>query len=283
MASADFTSQVLEGVNYIVAPMAFADQSTPSFVQKAAAWQELAVEMHVIDFKNTRSLPPSFFKAVQTFHDRLKAKNVSLMSVNMSEALFGEVKRLGLESTFNRIVNLSGDLHKKKTLSETDLRRLLFRYLAQGAFAAVETTLHSTCACDENYSAKAEDVPLNQFDFISVINLNTDFLKAELRLSSSAKVLEKLSRAMLGPEPTIDIELVEGMALELLNLIYGHAKSNLNDKEGFRLPSAIPRVLRKAEFQRIKRSPASQLTIMPMVTPMGSFYVEVDFGGAIPS
>ncbi len=159
----------------------------------------------------------------------------------------------------------------------------MFRYLAQGAYAAVETTLQSTVACDENYSAKAEEVPLNQFDMVSCINVANEFLTAEFRLCSSSKVLERLARAMLGNETIIDNELMESMALELLNMIYGHAKSNLNDKESFRLPSAIPRLLRKPEFHRIKRSPSAQLNIMPMVTPMGSFYVEVDFGLKVPS
>jgi CheY-specific phosphatase CheX len=279
----DFTNQVLEGVNYITVPASLGEDVVASMQGKISAWAELPAEMHVLDFKLAPPPPPAFFKAVQSFTDRLKAKNVNLISVNMNETLAKEVKRLGLESSFNRILNFPGDLYKKKALSDTELRRLLFRYLAQAAYAAVETTLQSTVTCDENYSARAEEVPLNQFDMISVININTDFLRAEFRLCSSAKVLERLARAMLGPETTIDNELMESMALELLNMIYGHAKSNLNDKESFRLVSAIPRLLRKNEFHRIKRSSSTQLTIMPMVTPMGSFYVEVDFGNTKPS
>lgn len=283
LATGDFKNHIMEGVNYITVPSLVTEESMAPLQAKIANWEKLVAEMHVLDFKASPTLTPSFFKEIHAFSERLKSKNVKVISVNMSEALAKEVKRLGLESSFNRIVNFPGDLHKKKTLSETETRRLLFRYLAQAAFAAVETTLQSTVSCDENYSARAEEVPLNQFDMVSAINVNNDFLQAEFRLCSSAKVLERLARAMLGPNTLIDLELMESMALELLNMIYGHAKSNLNDKESFRLPSAIPRLLRKPDFPRIKRSPAAQLTIMPMVTPMGSFYVEVDFGNTRPS
>lgn len=283
MAAAGCTNQVMEGVNYITMPPNIGEESIASLNSKMNAWAELGAEMHVLDFKVVQFLCPSFYKAAHAFSEKLKAKNSRLISVNINENFAKEVKRLGLESTFNRILNFPGELYKKKVLGDHDLRRLLFRYLALGAFAAVETTLKSTVSCDENYSARAEEVPLNQFDSISVINVNNEFLRAEFRLCSSAKVLERLARAMLGPETAIDLELMESMALELLNMIYGYAKSNLNDKESFHLPSAIPRLLRKPEFHRIKRSPASQLTIMPMVTPMGSFYVEVDFGINNPS
>lgn len=283
MAAGDFFNQVLEGVNYIIVPAAVSEEGLTGLQAKMASWLSLPAEVHVLDFKSSTNLPNGFYESVRVFNEKLRSRDIKLISVNMNEALAKEVKSRGLESAFNRILKFPGDLYEKKTLTETEIRRLLFRYLAQAAFAAVETTLKSTVACDENYSAKAEDVPLNQFDMISCINVSNDFLNAEFRLCTSAKVLERLASAMLGHQSNVDQELMDSMALELLNMIYGHAKSNLNDQESFRLPSAIPRLIRKAEFHRIKRSPSSQLTIMPMVTPMGSFYVEVDFGNQRPS
>lgn len=279
----EVTNQVLEGVNYIILPSIVAESSVPGIASKLDQWIGISVDLHVLDFKNAIQLPPGFFTAIQAYGDKLKARNVKMISVNMNDTIAKEVKRLGLESTFNRIQNFPGDLYKKRQLSETELRRLLFKYLAQGAFAAVEVALSSTVSCDENYSARPEEVPLDQFDLITVVNVNNDFLQAEFRLCCSNAVIEKLARAMLGPGTLIDQDLKDSMALELLNIIYGHAKSNLNDKESFRLPAAIPRLLRKNEFGRIKRSPPTNLNIMPMVTPMGSFYVEVDFGKSRPS
>ena len=274
----DFSTQILEGVHYIILPAAIPDNTASYLEDRFKLWQEIPVEMHVLDFKNCLIVTPPVIKELQGFIDRLKAKNVSLVSVNMSDSVFREIKRVGAEAQFNRVQNFPGDLYRKRSLSDTDLRRLLFKYLAQAAYAAVEVALSSTVSCDENYSAKPEEVPLSQFDMVTVVNVANDFLTAEFRLCSSAPVLEKLARAMLGNQTVIDQDLMESMALELLNIIYGHAKSNLNDKESFRLPPVIPRLLRKSDFHRIKRSGAAQLHIMPMVTPMGSFYVEVDFG-----
>lgn len=277
------SSQVLEGVHYIVLPATVVESALPSLQKKFADWTEVEAELHVLDFKHSVQLAAGFYPAVQVFTEKLKTKKINLISVNMNDTLHKEVKRLKLEGSFNRILNFPGDLYKKRQMTELEVRRLLFKYLAQGAFAAVEVALQSTVSCDENYSAKAEEVPLEQFDLVSVVNVDNEMLRAEFRLCCSLPVIEKLARAMLGPKNEIDRELTESMALELLNIIYGFAKSNLNDKESFRLPSAIPRLLRKGDFGRIKRSRSSDLTIMPMVTPMGAFYVEVDFGNTKPS
>lgn len=276
MARADIANQVLEGVNYIRFPASVNDVKVIS--EKIPPWASLGAEMHVYDFKSTQSISSDCLQALSGFAEKLKMAGINLISVNMSETIYREVKRLGLEAGFNRIMNFPQDLQKKKALTETELRRLLFRYLAKGAFMAVEVSLNSTVACDENYSAKPNDVPLEQFDMIAVVPVNTDFLQAEFRLCAQYAVLERLAKAMLGNETNIDRDLVESMALELLNMIYGYAKSNLNEKEGFQLPPVIPRLMRKPDFHRIKRSGSSSITIMPMVTPMGSFYVEVDFG-----
>jgi CheY-specific phosphatase CheX len=274
----DLTSQVLEGVHYIILPATIPESSLPILNDRFKKWIDTEVEMHVIDFKNALIVPPGVLQSFQAFSDGLKKKSTKLISVNMPEPIYKDVKRLGLEAAFNRIQNFPGDLYNKRVLNENELRRLLFKYLAQAAYAAVEVALNSTCSCDENYSAKPEEVPLEQFDMITLVTVNNDFIQAEFRLCSSATVLERLARAMLGKDTIIDAELMESMALELLNIIYGHAKSNLNDKESFRLPPVIPRLLKKGDFHRIRRSNSTQLNIMPMVTPMGSFYVEVDFG-----
>lgn len=269
----------MEDVHYILMPNVLSESAVPELSAKMSEWETLNVEMHVLDFNATNQWPDSFIKAVQDFAQKIKQKGGQLVSLNMSEALFRKVKAAGAEAAFNRVINLSEDLPgKKKKPSEAETRRLLFRYLAQGAFKAVDVALHSTVSCDENYSAKPDDVPYAKFDVISVIEVNNDFLKADFRLLCSLQVLDKLCRAMHGEDAEVDQDLLESMALELLNMIYGHAKSNLNDKEAFRLPAAIPKLVRRPDFHRLKRSSTPDITVMPVVTPMGSFYVEVDFG-----
>lgn len=242
-------------------------------------WAALKVDMHVIDFGKLTNPPVSFLRLIQTFEVQLKVNGLKMLSINIDENLSEQIHKLSLQSTFNQVrEDRREDPNAKKVFSEAKHKKLLFKYLVNAAYEAVQLTLQSTVSCDENYFSKTEAVPYGEIDLVSYVTVNNDFLKAEFRLLSSTKVLEKFAHAMLGQDTVLDAELLENMAQELLNMVYGHAKSNLNDKELFKLPSAIPKILRKADFGKINRSKPPVLTVMPMVTPMGSFYIEVDFG-----
>jgi CheY-specific phosphatase CheX len=268
--------RVLERIHYIHFPKAITPADVSYLESRMGQWKKLDIEVHVMDFTGMTAAPGVFFRAIEKLSATVHPRR--LVSLNMTEGIHREVVKLKLEPVFNLIKLFPQDLYPKKKIGEPELKRLLIRYLIRAAYSAIEVALNSTVQCDENYVAKAERVPYSQFDLISVIDVNNDFLKAQFRLCSSAGVLKRAASAMLNGAP-VDEETVESMASELLNLIYGQAKSHLNDQEGFSLPAAIPRLVRKDQFTSIRRSDSAQhLSILPLVTPLGSFYVEVDTG-----
>lgn len=275
---AEISNYVLQGVNFISLPTLLTDPQLAVLNQEIGKWTSLQVDLHVLDFRSTKTVSASTIKVLHKFATHVNASGKNLISAYVSDSVFSAIKVLGLADKFNRILKFPDDLQKKRALGEQELRQLLIKYLAQAARAAVEVSLHSTVTTDETNTKKPADLPLDMFEVIALVTVDTDFLKAEFRLCCKLEVLEKLAAAMMGKDIVLDSALIEGMALELLNIVYGHAKSNLNDKESFRLPSAIPRLLRKADLSRIKRSAdAQKIQILTIETPMGAFYIEVDF------
>lgn len=264
--------RVLGKVHYINFPPQLSTADLSLLESKLGEWSSLPVELHVLDLKGMTAGHERFFRALKTFRDWLK--QTQLVSINVSEDLFKEIQRLKMENVFNRIRVFPDDLYPKKQVSEADKKRLLIRHLIRSAYSAVEVALRSTVSCDENYLAKFEKVPFEEFDLISVVDVRNEFMTAQIRLCSSITVLKKLALAMVDIKH-IDDAMIESMAMEMLNLIYGGAKSKLNNDEGFKLPSVIPRLLRRPQFSEIKRNPQN-ISILPLVTPLGSFYVEVD-------
>lgn len=274
----EITNYVLQGVNFISLPTLLTDPQLAFLNQEIGKWTSLQVELHVLDFRATKTVSASTIKVLHKFAIHVHMTGKNLISAYMSDSVFSAIKVLGFADKFNRILKFPDDIQKKRLLGEQELRQLLIKYLAQAARVAVEVSLRSTVSKSEVGSKKAADLPFEMFEVIALIAVDTDFLKAEFRLCCKLEVLEKLAAAMMGKEIALDSELIEGMALELLNIVYGHAKSNLNDKESFRLPSAIPRLMRRSDLHRIKRSTdPEQIQILTIETPMGAFYVEVDF------
>jgi hypothetical protein len=276
-AQLSFGSLVVEDIHYVTVPAQVSEQSAEEFILQISAWVNLPVKKHIFNFAATTRVVSGFANALRVFSAKIMGNGVNMVSLNMSEALFQQFKNSGAADFLYR-TGADKRPAEERQLGEIEKRRLLFKYLAEGTFQAVKVALGSTVSCDANYNVKPDSVPLDQFDLVSVLRIKSDFLKAEFRLCATLAVIERLTRAMLGPDIPIDQELIEGTPVEMLNMIYGYAKSHLNEAESVGLPMSIPVLVRKSDFKTLQRSPASQVTIMPMVTPMGPFYIEVDFG-----
>lgn len=271
-------SKTVQGVHYIKFPVEVTDSAIPKLIEDFRQWSKMDVQVHILDFGRLERATEDFYRAIQGFEVLLKLRNLKMLSINVSDAVNNAIEEMRLESTFNRLQEDERANPKKKWMTQGTLKKMLFKYLVQAAHKSVEVTLHSTVSCDENYLTKVEQIPYDKVDLICVISASNEFLKADFRLLSSFKVLDRFAQTMLGNDVQVDDEMRESMASELLNMIYTQAKSALNDEEEFRLPGCIPKVFRKPAFGQIKRSTSSNITLMPMVTPLGTFVIEVDFG-----
>lgn len=271
-------SKTVQGVHYIKFPRVVADDVIPKLIEDFRQWAKMEVQVHILDFGRLQEATEDFYRAIQGFEVLLRLRNMKMLSINVSDSVNQAIEDLRLESTFNRLQEAERPPPKKKWMTQSALKKMLFRHLVQAAHRSVEVTLHSTVSCDENYLTKVEAIPYDKVDLICVISANNEFLKADFRLLSSFTVLDRFAKTMLGKDADVDDEMRESMASELLNMIYTQAKSGLNDAEDFSLPGGIPKVIKKPGFGQIKRSGSSNITLMPMVTPMGTFVIEVDFG-----
>src|SRR5690606_1171225 len=122
-----------------------------------------------------------------------------------------------------------------------------------------------------------DDFNLSEFYRISVIEVSNDFMEAQFRLCFEENCLKGLTKAMTGDRDEPNQEATDGTALELMNLIYGGAKSRLNDEKFFNLPSAIPSLLKKEQVMALRPSTAQRRLVIPFSTNYGSFYLDIQF------
>lgn len=261
-------SREIQRVHYMRVPSDLKDSDLADFELDLQDWRRLDVDMHVFDVNGLKLAPNEFFNLVRDFSGAVAPKKT--VSLNVTDDLLKEIETRQLTKIFNRVSKFPEDLIETRKIA--DHRPLLIKYIVEATRKSVEEALHSSLKCD--LKSLTKPLPLEQFDLISVVDVNNAFLKVQFRLCATLEVMKKASCAMLGDSVALDNEMVEGMAGELLNWIYGMAKSQLNDKESFRLPPCIPKVVNKSNFNTIARSKGA--FAIPMVTPLGTFYVEVD-------
>jgi chemotaxis protein CheX len=79
---------------------------------------------------------------------------------------------------------------------------------------------------------------------------------------------------MVGEKHDTITEELEDAAGELLNMIFGEAKTILNEKKGYTLEKAVPTIItgEKLSFRHRGTSP---VIVLPFESAAGSFHIEV--------
>lgn len=277
----EISSYVLQGVNFISLPTQLGDDRLPILSQEIGKWSTLQVELHVLDFRSTRTVSNYSLSVLHDFASQLQSSGKSLISAYMPETIYKEIQGLGLEEKFNRIAKFPDDLKKRKPLAQVQTqeqsREILFRYLMKTCTSIVPAWLRTDVTCSEDPNLTADKVALDQYPVLAQISVTTGSLSANFRLFCPGEALQKLTAAAMGVSAPLDKELIEGMLLELLNIVYGHTKARLNDVEAFGLPPAIPRLIKNSDYGRLKRGASNHLKILKVSTHLGDFYIEVDF------
>jgi chemotaxis protein CheX len=115
--------------------------------------------------------------------------------------------------------------------------------------------------------------PEPQVALTGIIGMMSDQFNGNIHLSFTESAFLAIMGKMLGEEfKTITDELSSG-ASEMLNIIYGSAKTVLN-KQGYNIRTAIPTVIRGHDL-RIKTVSPSPTLILPFKTPFGDFFLEI--------
>ena len=111
------------------------------------------------------------------------------------------------------------------------------------------------------------------FDIAGIIGLRGNRFNGSVALELPDKVFLKLMSNMLGEEFTAISPENEDGAGEMLNMIFGHAKTILNEK-GYSIEKAIPTVVTGKSLS-LKSLPSKNTLVMPFECQYGSFYLEI--------
>lgn len=111
-------------------------------------------------------------------------------------------------------------------------------------------------------------------ELVAVIGLASQKLSGSLNLCLQKQVFLNVYEKMVGEKHTELIPDTIDAASELLNIIFGAAKTELNDKLGYSLEKAIPSVL-VGENLKLFQKTRNPSVIIPFASSLGGFFLEV--------
>jgi chemotaxis protein CheX len=146
-----------------------------------------------------------------------------------------------------------------------------FKPFVDGALRTLEVTCSVKATSEKPFIKGTQPQP--EFAIAGVIGITSPKFNGTITLCFPEKVFLEVMSKMLGEKYTsITNELTDGVA-ELLNIIYGQAKSVLN-QQGYSVEKAIPTVVKGAQLQTSLAS-QSKAMVLPFKTEVGEFHIEI--------
>ncbi len=222
-----------------------------------------------IDLGSLYEVTPSAIRNLSLYALDLRKKGKLFYLLHPTRAFERMIANKGLDKLFNAIEDLKEirkEIKKRKNIDVNFLNPFI---------EATVNTLSIQCQF-ETVAGKPE-VKTESFnhpvDIAGVIGITSEGFTGSISICFTEKIFLTVMSNMLGEEcPEINQEMEDG-AGELLNIIFGQAKTVLNQL-GYSLEKAIPTIVRGKEL-KVKHITPYATFILPFESKIGTFYMEI--------
>ena len=267
-----FKADVVDDVNLIVLPDLVSSADIKDLESQIKTWLLSPVELHVFDFLNVSILHESSYQVFSRFKQTLKQNRKHVASLHMRPNILKEVKQAGMAEVFNPAASL---IEAKTKAGLTGRRKIDVKLLEPfilGTITAMKVQCSIELKCEKPFLKQGQELP---FEIAGQISLNNSDLRCSLALCFNKQVFLKIYEAMVGEKHEDINQEVQDAAGELLNIIFGFAKTALLEK-GIRLERAIPVILKGKDLAISQGEPGLTM-ILPFASQVGKFHMEVAF------
>ena len=247
------------------------------FSEQAKAWMLGSAQYFVLDLTGVLNIGREFYQALILLKTNLKRDQKIIYSINLSQTMLKQVKVDGVEQAFNPVKSIEEIFAQEKS-SSPQAGSLNVAFI-NPFLAAAQKTLEVQCKTKAKILApflKKEQTA--NVAIAGVLSLISSGFSGSIVLCFSQAVFLKIYENMFGEKHDSITSELEDAAGELLNIIYGMAKIELNTK-GYNFQKALPTVM-AGEKLKIRQSGSMPAVVIPIETDVGPFHIEIEFNKA---
>jgi chemotaxis protein CheX len=268
-----FKSEVQDGVNVIGLPQILSASMATDLDNEVKQWMLVPVELHVIDFGSVLNLDPAVVRSFSAFRNTLKENKKHLASINVGPQLLQMMKTSGLEAIFNPAASVAEAKKAAGLTPKIKLNAALLDPFIMATVNAMKMQVSLDVKCGKPF-LKNSQLPM---EIAGVISLNNSDLPGTIAICFPKAVFLALYEMMVGEKHTEITSEIQDAASEILNIIFGQAKTALLTK-GIRLERAIPVVLAGQQLKLHFGNQGAGSMVLPFESKVGSFHMEVVLG-----
>lgn len=239
-----------------------------SFKGVAKSWMMTKNRIFVLDMDGVRLMGREFYKEAIELKTTLKRDGKSLYSINLTPAILRQVIDAGLEKVFQPVKSVEDVLPVKSGMV---LDAELINPFLKATHKIFEVQCKIKITAGKPFKKNGEIVGTA---IAGILSLNSPSYNGNIVLAMPSKLFFKIFLNMFEEAITEIGPDSKDVAGEILNMIYGAAKIELNQK-GFRFDMALPGVALPEEF-KARASAHWPAVIVPFDTDFGTFQIEFE-------
>lgn len=269
----EFKVESNEKTHIIFLPEELTEKEAVNFKNQMNGWLLAPVDTFVMDFRKTILIERQFYQAFLQFRAVIKNNEKNVYSVNLSQNILSQVKADGLDSAFSPVENVETAqqkaIHQQQSKNQIDLE--FIKPFLKGVNSALDTQCNTPVRPQKPFVKTA---PMENIAIAAVLALTSNNLQGTVVLSFPEAVFLKVYENMFDEKQIAITKESEDAAAELLNIIYGAAKVELN-QIGYNFPKSLPTILRGQQIV-IRQTGCGTTVVVPFEGAGGIFYLEVE-------
>jgi chemotaxis protein CheX len=269
-----FVVEQIDKMLKIKCPAVIGQVEAADFSSQAKTWLLKAAEKYVFDFSGVSSIAREFYPVMIEFKSLLKRDNKFIYSIHLSGPLLKDIRASGLDTAFNPVASLEAAAGKPQ--AATNSKKPLSVEFINPFIAAAEKTFTIQCKTKIKIGKpQLKGTSSSQIAIVSVLTLISEGYSGSVILSFTEPVFLKIYENMFEEKHDKIHPEIQDAAGELLNIIYGMVKTELNTK-GYKFQKALPTVLVGTSLS-VRQSGVFPAVQIPFETDFGVFFLEIEF------
>jgi chemotaxis protein CheX len=260
-----------DGVHVITLPATVEVTEAAKADAMVKGWLLNPAKVFVLDMANVKVFKSSAYRSFVLFNQALKANNKNLYAVNVPTDIGRQFKADGLSTVFVPVASVD-EAKKKASPKSAGVDVDFINPFIQAARAVLETQAQFTLTAGKPRLKKPdEQLPM---EIACVIAMSCKEFTGSINLCFRGDTFLKIYEGLTGERHTQINSEIEDAAAEILNIIFGQAKTVLNDQKGYTLDRALPTVL-SGDKLRLYHNSSGPVIVIPFESPAGPFHLEI--------
>ena len=260
-------------VTLVKCPALLNQSAATEFFALSQNWMDHPTEIFILDFSEVQRLETAIFRPLILFFQTLKSKSCFLFTINVRPEIASVIQSNGLDGVLSPRASLKQAFDSagiKITRPKIDVN--FINPFIKATQATLELQANTKVKIGKPYLKK--DGHDETIDIAGVLSLTSPVFNGSIALCFPAKVFLAIYSNLLGEKHEVITKDIEDAAGELLNIIFGQSKAELNEKVGYQIQKAIPTVIRGTNLvvHHLARGIA---VILPFETDAGPFHLEI--------